>query len=83
MGRACSRHRRDEKFAHFSWLIRREDTTWETYKQTEDNIKMDLKKAECEDMDWIQVVLGQIPVAGSYEYGNELSGSTKGGEFLH
>jgi len=43
-------------------------------------------------MDLVEIVWGRVrtgfiwlgygPVAGSYEHGNETSGSTKGGEFI-
>ena len=39
---------------------------------------MDLKEVECGGMDWIELAQW----AGSFEYGNEPSGSIKCGEFL-
>jgi hypothetical protein len=44
-------------------------------RRWEDNIKMDLQEVGCGGMDWIEL-------AGTYECGNEPSGSTKCGEFL-
>jgi hypothetical protein len=41
---------------------------------------MDLREIKLEGVDWICSGLG--PVVGSYEYGNEPSGYTKGGDFL-
>ena len=45
----------------------------------EDNIKMDIQKVGC-GLD--HAVSGYGQVAGTCEYGNELSGSIKCGEFL-
>jgi hypothetical protein len=41
-----------------------------------DNIRMDLRDIGWENVDWIS------PVTGSYEHGNEPTGSIKGREFL-
>jgi len=43
---------------------------------------MDLTEAECEVVDWIQLVQGQDPVASSCEDDDEILGSVKCGEFL-
>jgi len=47
----------------------------------EDNIKMDLQEVGCRSMDWIELAQDR-EVAGTYECGNEPSGSIKCGEFL-
>jgi len=47
----------------------------------EGNIKMDLQEVRGWDTDWIGGS-GQGQLAGSYECGDETSGSTKCGEFL-
>ena len=47
-------------------------------RRWEDNIKMDLQEVGCGSMDWIE--LGQV--AGTFECGNEPSGSIKCREFL-
>jgi hypothetical protein len=45
-----------------------------------DNIKMDLRETGWGVMDWLD--LAEDPVEGSYEHGNEPSGSVKFWEFL-
>jgi hypothetical protein len=45
-----------------------------------DNIKIDLREIEWDGMDWID--LAQGPVKGSFEHGNEPSGSLKCWEVL-
>ena len=50
-------------------------------RRWEDNIKMDLQEVACGNMDWVDLAqIGQV--AGACEYGNELWGSVKCGEFL-
>ena len=50
-------------------------------RRWEDNIKMDLQEVACGNMDWVDLAqIGQV--AGACEYGNELRGSVKCGEFL-
>ena len=51
---------------------------WRPRPRWVDNIKMDIQEVECEGMDWIELA----QVAGTYEYGNERTGSIKCGEFL-
>lgn len=46
----------------------------------EDNIETCLRETECEGLDCIQMVQGN-PMVSFCEYGNECSGSTKGGYF--
>ena len=48
-------------------------------RRWEDNIKMDLQEVGCGGIDWIDLARD---LAGCFEYGNELSGSIKCGEFL-
>jgi hypothetical protein len=48
----------------------------------DDNIRMDLKEKEWEGVDWDAFGSEYGPVVGSYEHGNELSGSIKAGNFL-
>jgi hypothetical protein len=44
---------------------------------------MDVKETDSEDEDWINLAEDlDRSGAGSYEHGDEPSGSTKGGEFL-
>jgi hypothetical protein len=47
----------------------------------EDNIKMDLQDVGCGGKDWIELAQ-ERELAGTFECGNELSGSIKYGEFL-
>ena len=47
-------------------------------RRWEDNIKMDLEEVGRGGVDW----MGLAQVAGACEYGNELWGSIKCGEFL-
>jgi hypothetical protein len=47
-------------------------------RRWDDNIRMDLQEGGCGSMDWS----GLAHVEGNFEYGNELSGSIKCGEFL-
>ena len=47
-------------------------------RRWEDNIKMDLQEVGRGSGDWMELAR----VAGACEYGNELSGSIKCGEFL-
>jgi len=51
-------------------------------RRREDNIKMDIQEVGCGSMDWSDCGSGEGQVAGTYECGNELSGSIKSGEFL-
>jgi hypothetical protein len=44
----------------------------------EDNIKMDLQEVGCEGKDWFELP----QVAGTCEWGNEISGYIKCGKFL-
>jgi hypothetical protein len=46
------------------------------------NIEMDLQDVRWQGMDWIDLVLDSGQLAGTCKCGNELSGSTKCGEFL-
>jgi hypothetical protein len=43
------------------------------------NIRMELREVGCENVDWIHLAQDFGPVAGSFEYGNEPSGSINGG----
>jgi len=78
MGGARSSRGKGEKciqnFGQKSRPLRRPRHRWE------DNVRMDLREIKLEGVDWICSGLG--PVVGSYEYGNEPSGYTKGGDFL-
>jgi hypothetical protein len=47
-----------------------------------DNIKMDLQEVGYGDRDWIELGSGLRQVVGTYECGNEASGSIKFEEFL-
>ena len=49
-------------------------------RRWEDNIKMDLQEVGGVETGWSWLRIGQV--AGTCEYGNELSGSIKCGEFL-
>ena len=49
-------------------------------RRWEDNIKMDLQEVGCGGIDWIQLAQGHV--IGTFECGNEPSGSIKCGEFL-
>ena len=48
----------------------------------EDNIKMDLEEVGRGCGDWMELAQDRDSWAGACEYGNELSGSIKCGEFL-
>jgi hypothetical protein len=48
----------------------------------EDNIKMNLREIGWEVVDWMDLTQDRHHVAGSYEHGNEPSGSITGGGFL-
>ena len=51
-------------------------------RRCEDNIKMDLQEVGRGCGDWMELAQEKGQVAGACEYGNELSGSIKCGEFL-
>ena len=51
-------------------------------RRWEDNIRMDLQEVGGGCGDWMELALGLGQVAGTCEYGNELWGSIKCGEFL-
>jgi hypothetical protein len=51
-------------------------------RRWEDNIKMDLQKVGWVGMDWIELAQDRDRWRGSYECGNEPSGSIKCGELL-
>jgi hypothetical protein len=42
-----------------------------------ENIKIDLRAIGWDSMDWIDLVLDRDQLEGSFEHGNELSGSIK------
>jgi hypothetical protein len=48
----------------------------------EDNFKMNLQKVGCGSMDWIELAQDRDRWQGTWEYGNEPSGSIKCWEFL-
>ena len=51
-------------------------------RRGEDNIKMDLQEVGRDCGDWMELAQDRGQVAGACEYGNELRGSVKCGEFL-
>ena len=51
-------------------------------RRWEDNIKMDLEEVERGCGDWMELAQDRDRCAGAFEYGDELSGSIKCGEFL-
>ena len=51
-------------------------------RRWEDNIKMYLQEVGCGGMNWMELAQCRVQVAGTYECGNEPSGSIKYGEFL-
>ena len=56
MGRACSTYGGEERHIHgFGEESEREDTTWKTWHNWEDNIKIDLKEVGCGGYDWIEL----------------------------
>ena len=63
----------------FWWgSLRERDHLGRPRRSWEDNIKMDLQEVGGGGGDWMDLA----QVAGTCEYGNELSGSIKCGEFL-
>ena len=52
-------------------------------RRWEDNIKMDLQEVGGGGWDWMELAQDRDRWGGTCEYGNELSGSIKCGEFLY
>jgi hypothetical protein len=81
MGRACIKHGREDKCMQiFGRKPVKIKNTWKT-RSSEDNIRIDLREIVWDGMDWISWL--RIWASGCLlRHGNEVSGATKGGEYL-
>ena len=78
-----ARMERGEVYTGFWWgNLRERDPLGRPRRRWENNIKMDLQEFGCGSIEWIELAQDIGQVAGTYERGNEPSGSIKCGEIL-